>query len=483
MECKHCGKPIVDGATFCGYCGKRVDGKRPCSACGYLNAEDYAFCVSCGKRIDGKTECPNCGTVYEGNFCPTCGQGVKKPKAAPMSATNGSSKMKLNKLFDIISGAAMMLGVLLALVFVCLIGIKETVLVSGDKVSHNSGLFYFFGNYYKDLNEVDFADSGMTGWFADICEGMGTVAGIFGTLISAAIIIAVVTFAVIAIVKYIRSWTGKTENKSFGAALGCMISFIVGAVVFYAYNYDHGDLSATMDAKMTFNGATLVALILIGVCIAIGVAMRLVSAGKTPWIKRNLGKTVCSLVGVLLVSVLVILAQNVGFGFSAEIGGEKATGKGGFMIANFGINVGFGALFNDSSIEGYARLTVLLNTMNVYNVIAQILFFAFLVFVAFSLYASLKNLDGNKKSGLLWAIFSVATAAVLFVFTLLAEGQLGLIYKHMVENLSGIATEINYHSHVGIGIATIVISVLTLACAIVRSCFVKEKKAEEIAAE
>ncbi len=89
MICKKCGLETIDGATYCGHCGGRIDGKILCQNCGQLNREEYAYCVYCGERIDGKSVCPQCGVAHEGVFCPTCGQASKPTTAKKKPASRG----------------------------------------------------------------------------------------------------------------------------------------------------------------------------------------------------------------------------------------------------------------------------------------------------------------------------------------------------------------------------------------------------------
>ena len=50
MYCKHCGKEIQDGSTFCVHCGQQV------------TAETMRSCPNCGAHISSSTLiCPSCG--------------------------------------------------------------------------------------------------------------------------------------------------------------------------------------------------------------------------------------------------------------------------------------------------------------------------------------------------------------------------------------------------------------------------------------
>lgn len=92
MECKKCGTPAIEGASFCANCGARVDGKKACEACGQFNDENNVYCVYCGTRMDGKTACETCGAVYEGNFCPACGH-AKAETSKPAKKTGGKQRL------------------------------------------------------------------------------------------------------------------------------------------------------------------------------------------------------------------------------------------------------------------------------------------------------------------------------------------------------------------------------------------------------
>lgn len=49
MICKRCGKPLVEDAVFCQYCGEKV--KRACKTCGKEISEDAIFCPYCGSKV------------------------------------------------------------------------------------------------------------------------------------------------------------------------------------------------------------------------------------------------------------------------------------------------------------------------------------------------------------------------------------------------------------------------------------------------
>jgi len=53
--CPDCLSEIPDAATFCRFCGERVEGEQ-CPDCGARNWPDATLCRWCGSRFEGKRE-------------------------------------------------------------------------------------------------------------------------------------------------------------------------------------------------------------------------------------------------------------------------------------------------------------------------------------------------------------------------------------------------------------------------------------------
>lgn len=64
--CKKCGSVLLEGATFCGKCGTRIDEplKKLCPNCKTELAPNMAFCSKCGARVD-IAPIPNTNTAYQ----------------------------------------------------------------------------------------------------------------------------------------------------------------------------------------------------------------------------------------------------------------------------------------------------------------------------------------------------------------------------------------------------------------------------------
>ncbi len=506
MNCKQCGAPTVEGAVYCGCCGARVDGKKPCKACGQLNDESFAFCISCGTRIDGKTACTACGAVYEGAFCPTCGASAAQSSPVKKKKEGASAKRKGLFAFicETVSGAAMMMGVLLSLVFVFLIGLEA---LADGEVMEKVNIFTFFGEYYKDVEDLKISGMGLTHWWEELIEGQFTLYGVIGTVFSALTIICVAGFAIVAIIKYILSWTRKTENTANGWGLASVISFLAGAVFFYGYNQIEvliDGVPQTLDMGMTtsFNGATATAIVLCACFVGLSVVFKLIGKGKASWTGKNLVGTVCSLVGVLFAGVVLAMSQYAGFGLDLstaslayeyeileELGLDSAKLEllAGFGTFNATANLELSSIITpELGVKLYNALTADLKVMNVYCVISQLSVLALTVFSILSLYGNMRGTQGEKDRSLIWSACAVGSAVVLLIFSILTHEKFLSICADLVgdlttgtpvegEGLMERMLDLNF----AIPICAVVFSMLMLAVAIVRSAICKKAKTQE----
>lgn len=500
MECKKCGMPTVEGATFCGYCGERIDGKKACAFCGQFNDEGQAFCVYCGARIDGKKVCKNCGSLYETNFCPTCGYSeLKKPQSTQPKKEKKSGKGLFAKILDIASNGSLMVGVIFAMIFVFFIGLVTTAEIPPLKYSESNDIFYFFGDFYKDMKDINVDDMGLTKWFKNLINGQVTTFGIIGTVLSALTILSVVAFGVVAIVKYILSWTTKTEQKVEGWAIACILSFFVGVALFFAYGYATAEMSLSgalkeyldgdLGVATKFNGSTVTAIVFCAIFLGLGIIFNLLGKGKAPWLGKALLVTIFTLVAVLFAGVLLILAENsvLSIGLVWDIKYEgKALGLDAIVQAGFlGFNVVVDMLLAgtlDPAMDNYRAITQTLSAVNVYNLLSQLFVIALIVLAGLAVYSNVRGATGNKNSGLAWSICAVVVSVVLLVLTILAQAGVEKIVDLLLETAGPEANAIldnPVKGKLGVAICSVVFSVLLMALTIVRSVFAKKAAMEE----
>ena len=474
MECKKCGRITVDGATFCGYCGARVDGRKPCKSCGNLNEEDFLFCVHCGEPMDNKTLCGNCGVPYEGNFCPACGTAAKKVKPQEKKAAR---KGCWANICDIIGGAFTMLGVLAALIFVFFIGVEAVGEYSGLSLSQadKTNIFYFFGEYQKDFRQITSGNLELTQWFANLIDDQVKLYGAIGMVVAIVTLVAVVTFATLAAVKYVLGWVKKTEKKTNGWALATVVSFLLGSVLFYSVLNMRAELYSSTEvvsAFLKFNGATVAGIIICAIALVIATILQIIAKGKAFWTGKKVISFVFSAISLAFAGVLLGLAQYAGFGFEyAEYGQGNMSINCGYLSFNLVLDIALGSSAS-SFADTYYEVTCNLHKLNVWNICGQIACILVALFAGVALVFSLRGLTSEKKNcGLAWAICLLITAIFLLVCTLLAHNAMELILIDLAADL----TESPLDYKVGVSITAVVFSALLLAAEIVHSAIGKEK--------
>ncbi len=492
MECKKCGAVTIEGATFCGRCGARIDGKIVCPACERLNEEESVYCVYCGTRIDGKAICEKCGTAHDGAFCPNCGKASEEkvmPVAKKLEKATEKQGGLLKKISEIISGAMLMVGVFLSIIFVFLISVE----LSSSGISKTRNIFYYFGDFYDEFDKIKklLIEEDATKWFQTTIDTYGTVQGIIGTILSALILLCVIGFGIVAIVQYIVSWVKGKEYKSHGFALACIFSFLAGVALFYAYNAMAisiiGEaLDDVMEVKTRFGGASITAIVLIVYALTARMVFYHVAKKREIWTKSNLSKIICSFIGLALASVLFIFAYNCLFALKITAGDIDESGtvimKGAFLLTNEGFSVAFAEIYVDKTIESYPEITAILARLNVYNLLAQLGVICLIVFVAVSLIHQLRGTEGGEASGVLWASLACASSILLLVFSICASVSAGKLLESYFLDAAGANSSSNFMNtagQLGIPICCVVFSLLLTGASITRAC-IKAKREETL---
>lgn len=436
MECRKCGAPAAEGASFCGKCGARLDGKIPCKACGKLNLEEHEFCVYCGTRIDGKTVCATCGNAHEEKFCPYCGVAAKPEKSVPKRAGNTKT------VADIIANAAMLLGAVLALIFVFFIGLKLQVEGADEETM---GIFYYFGQYWQELKGLHIDQINTTPWFIDGIYYQLNAAGIVGIVLAVATLATTVTFTVIAIVKYSVGWAKGEHVNVEGWSLAAIISFLIGAVSIYAFNSaavegDVGELLGSGAGAATlihFNDETVTAIVLLSICVVASVVFRMICEGKALWAKENLAKQTLTLISLVFAAVVLGISQGVNFAFIIETDEVYASVGGAFLQLGGGFTMGLATNFSNTSAKGYYDVTNAVGTMGSINVFATIFTIALTVFSGLALMENIRCASGKEDNSLLWSILALASAVITLILTIVSVSCVAEIFNIM-QKISGV---------------------------------------------
>ena len=441
MVCKKCGAETLDGALFCGSCGTRLDGKKPCTACKQLNDENNAYCVFCGARIDGKRVCAHCGTAYEGKFCPGCGYGGEKVKSenpiiAPLGKDEGNGKKwEWKRILNFSASCVGILGVLLALIFTFFIGVKvdgPAMDLLGLDVEEN--LYYFFGDFFKDAKALDSS----TALGAGMTRITAYTYGISGLVIGVVTIVLVVTFAAMAIVRFVVGLMGATNKSADKWSILTMCTFFFGTGAFYALH----KLAITarvegvsVSIRVALNGSASAGVILCAILLGLLVVCKLIAKGKTLFNTKEIVKLVIGVVGVALGAVVFICIKNSGVLHtisSTVIGGSGDSGEivGGFNPFLNGYGVPFLIELARGAYEAGVDVFSEFDTAVVCGNVAQALLIAALLCAAFALCVKLTAVtDENARSGMGWAISTFALLVVALVFALISVNAMKTVYE------------------------------------------------------
>ena len=172
MICKKCQTENDDGAVFCKHCGRRLDGMITCPSCGATCAEDARFCSACGASLSAQ-------------YAPSQPQYAKKN--AP---EQGGIWSKVKFAFDLSGSICAITAVFFALLFTFFIGFTTYMENDGvTKVWSTSTLWVYFGSAYKNIGKILEIEN-----FSSLFSASYYLPVVFGTIVSAATLITVITF-------------------------------------------------------------------------------------------------------------------------------------------------------------------------------------------------------------------------------------------------------------------------------------------------
>ncbi|MDE7453867.1 MAG: zinc ribbon domain-containing protein [Clostridia bacterium] len=470
MECKFCGRELEDDAVYCFYCGKRLDGKRPCPSCHAVMPEEAVFCGKCGSRLDPEIleEEPEEPAKPEENEQPeeeVAEQPEEVEEVEPSEEAEEEKESEVSekseqteqteqpeqpeahahnavwrKAVEITKICLAGLAALVGFVFTFCIGVSIN---AGD--GYNLSIFDYFGKVYENLDSIIVSqDLGDTQSFALYMPYL------FGTLITVAALICNLVFTIMTVIAVVRQYAYKNAKVNFiKPALKTFISFAIFAALFFALNASSSHTLEGVNASVYFNNVTLAALIIGGVFFggyfACNAVLRMTDFTNKKEIISSSVALGTGIVGIVIATLLTLTVcrfatatGNYSLGFMPMIGQASELHDG----TNCGGVMCFG-------IPGFAVQTALL----VLNVC---------VIVPVSVRIGSGNFPAKKPIGVAIA------AAILSVLYFLAAFATASMFN------SEIVLENTISRSYGVPISVIVLSFLMLGGVI--ACIVLDKK-------
>lgn len=482
MNCHFCGTENPENATYCINCGKRMDGQIPCPACGTLNPEGAFFCMSCGNKLVATplgAEIAATAAPATAPFAPATAPTAPATATATDLTSEKADTVLWKKIVMLAGGACAMLAVFFSLLFTFFLGLSldgnalASVALSEMGVQRESfNLWYFLGEGYKDLHDSLNALSAYSGEF-EVAQYLQLG---FGTLISVATLVTVITFSAIAVLRFVNNVMGKGDKNPLVPALFAFFSFVCGAALFSALlgftlsaSVRSGSTSTyRLSFDMSYNRATVAGLVLgaifLGLCILCHFA---VNYRKYLSVKA-LVKTSLLAVSVVLVCVLLAILPKAAFSLSAT--------EGYTTISHFRMSFSMlSEVFSPAEMSTGLSSDVWDAYENgfAYTISAQVVQFVAIIVIAVALVRVLTGFAGESSGSHL----VLALCAVLFSVALLA---LNILCCDAFRTAMEVPDTV--HDHIGNTIAILVLSVLVFALSIVQiklnSFFKKQSPSE-----
>ena len=269
-KCLKCGKEFE--GKFCPECGAKWVDPDVCPKCGARRGPKDKFCQECGTRLDGKVNCPNCGALLEEKaaFCTECGAklGGNGGPAKVKAATNREETRGKVKSYIALSGIiCILLSALMGLVFAFVSGVT---LVDAEDGSSTNMLYTYFGDVYKDMEDLGDGINAAFGW-----SEMGVARefalyfhAVLGTVVSAVGLLGVVALTGLTAFKAYKKFYKKEEANVVAPAVATYFTFVTMATVLLALMAMN---SGGVETK--FSAPTLAGLITGGVLLGLGVLL------------------------------------------------------------------------------------------------------------------------------------------------------------------------------------------------------------------
>ena len=347
-----------------------------------------------------------------------------------------------------------MCSVFFTLLFSFFIGVKISIpyytrLTDLPITIQTTNLFYYLGECYANLISISsqYPNLDLT---AQYCVA------IIGTVLSTAIIISVVSFAVIATIKYINYATKRRSKDYFPFVLATYFSYILGMLLFFAFN-SVSAIIQNIDVHVTLNDFTIAGLVISTIFIVLVCVCNIINLDKQFFKIQNTSKIAFSILGIITLSFIAVFAASP----SIEILMDNT-----YVSFNFFSALNFIANFTPTNNTYYATTTTANNNeTSLYAcIIIGALIEIVIIAMAIIMIATLLNrLSNNEKQN------NCKTLAVSIVLSFLSIAFLITVCA-LVNNLSiYFKSKINISHSPLTPIILLIVSVINMTIEIIRA--------------
>ena len=431
MNCQHCGNEIADGAVFCKYCGKRTDGLKTCPVCKKDIDFDSMFCSFCGADLAAVSAVSEAAASADGK------ESAVHNQAAPAAATSGAT-------------AAAGVGGKTAFSLTRILNIAAVACSYKDRAEAIKLMQP--SNYYKAATFLP-------------C--------IFGTVISAASLIAVCVLVVLSTVYNVQYVMGKSKKSGEAFAIAAFAVFVFCSAALLAMVNSTAEYSSGYQSKTIYyelSSATVAGIVLGCVFTAIWLCCKIAVCGKQFFQTANIVKCCLALAGTVFTVVAISLLTLPAITIDSSEAGITDVKCGVLQLLNSLGLLSFKGVGNE-----LAAKTWVVFGLGIFAFFATI---AAIICGGEFIIKAINNISGNGKRSLLGA--SVRTAVfVLFAMVLVIVcGE--MVFDIALEIGDSQNDSVLYY---GVPIAAFVLSVVAMAIAIAFKIYSNKSAARTAAAE